>query len=184
MLALQPTTYDPAGCLSALLEQLNGYCTELTGDEERDVQRFEGEFVDGGGEDDGIYIHGYHDSICRLYFHLSLDAAPNEVEISLRATKGSRDIYDADWGTEGPQVGNSVLIARLLHVGICTLRSQGVRALVNEPYTRKLEAYYTSMGFERGRRLSLSDPDALDQAFNFIAALYVRFRIDLNAPPP
>jgi hypothetical protein len=179
VLALEPVGFAPQRCLDALLDGLNTHCLALTGDERRDIDR-----VDSGLDDEGIFIIGYHRQLERVYFHMDLADAPTAVELTIRATQGQTNVYDVEWGSTGVEIGNSVLVARLLHVGICVLRKQGIMALENDPCDERLRNHYATMGFDDGRTLRLSDRQMLEQAFGYIEAVYRRFRLELSAPPP
>jgi hypothetical protein len=71
-------------------------------------------------------------------------------EVVLIATKGALVADDTLFGRAGPDVGNSVLVARLLHVALFALRSTGVIAVRNEPYDVRVRRLYEDMGFQNG----------------------------------
>jgi hypothetical protein len=183
VLSVAPLPFDPQRCFNAMLDALRQHCVRLTGDEHRDISRVEG--VMDQGE---IFVLGYHGEIARLFFHLKLGEAPNAAEVSLRATKGNTDVLDADWGSTGPEIGNTIVVARLLHVVLCVLREQGIAALTNHPVDPRLRAHYATMGFDDvpdgGQHLMLSETRSLERAFRYIDAAYRRFGLNLRGPPP
>lgn len=86
-------------------------------------------------------------------------------DVFLVATKGDVIADDTLLGKTGPNVGNSVLIARLLHVALFALRSTGVVAVRNDPYDARVRRLYEDMGFVGGVRLPLDDASAVTKAF-------------------
>lgn len=104
--------------------------------------------------------------------------------LTLRATKGNVDIADIDWGDTGPDIGNKLLVMRMLHVGICSFRALGFQRLTNDPWDDRLRTLYASFGFQNGEVLDLNDPAALTSALTIISQVYPRFGIDFSAPPP
>jgi len=91
---------------------------------------------------------------------------------------------DTDWGDAGPHVGNSVLVARVFHVGLVALRRCGIEAIVNRPFDARVRARYTAMGFHGGERLDLTNNAALGRTFAFVGRVYADHDLDLDAPPP
>lgn len=79
------------------------------------------------------------------------------------------------FGDKGPLVGNRVLTAMLLDLGICVLRRHGIRALTNRPVNEQLRRYYAMLGFANGEWLDLYDERPLTMAFDFIERVYARF---------
>lgn len=171
-------TLDPERCYAALEISIATHLCNITGDGYRDLERVERE-----GQD--LFV-GYHGQLRRLLASVSLDTARQSARIEIIATKGGLDVLDenAMFGDSGPEIGNSILVARLLHVGICTLRQQGVHAIVNTPYNERLRQHYITMGFERGEQLSLRDESALRRAFEFIDFVYRSRGLALQTVPP
>jgi hypothetical protein len=105
----------------------------------------------------------------------------------LIATKGSLVADDTLLGKTGPDVGNSVLVARLLHVVLFAFRSTGVVAVRNDPYDARVRRLYEDMGFVNGEQLPLDDAAALTKAFSFIERAYqhesIDGRLSLATPP-
>ncbi|PRQ05216.1 hypothetical protein [Enhygromyxa salina] len=160
------------GCLRERLEQ--GLIAVVRATERR-VDRIE-LMADG----DEHFFLGYAASICRLVLHLAIEPRGRVATITLRATKGQRDAYTSvGWGERDLDVGNSLLVACVLHVGVIELRRRGVRAIANQPYNASLRARYASMGFHRGEYLGLDDVAALTRAFSFIAEVYGKHGLNL-----
>lgn len=113
---------------------------------------------------------------------LTFDPTECAAEITIRATKGPVDITEVDWGSEGPRVGNGALVPRLLHLGIVTLRSVGVRLSRNKPWNDRLRSLYSAMGFRDGEELDLDDLDAVAKAFDYIERAYGRFGLSVADP--
>jgi hypothetical protein len=68
------------------------------------------------------------------------------------------------------------------------LRSAGVVALRNDPYTPRLKRLYETMGFQNGTYLPLNDRALLTKAFAFIEQAYLHpsvpaGRLTLATPP-
>lgn len=101
-----------------------------------------------------------------------LDAGPELIEARPQEGRDERE-------------GNDLLVARLLHVGIVTLRRLGVPCIEVDPIAEGLRAHYAVFGFEGGRRLDLSSEEHLEKAQVFIETVYdaygIAFTPDLDA---
>ena len=92
------------------------------------------------------------------------------------------------FGQKGSKIGNSIVVARLLHVAIVTLRSGGVEVVWNEPVNELLRLYYRGMGFvddlvnPQRQNLRLSDLTSLAKAFSFVEAVYEDWGLQLDVP--
>jgi hypothetical protein len=73
--------------------------------------------------------------------------------------------------------GNALLVARLVHVGIVTLRRLGVPCIEVDPIAEGLRAHYTALGFEGGRRFDLTSDEHLEKAQVFIETVYQAYGI-------
>jgi Fe2+ transport system protein FeoA len=171
---------DSTAVANALAQDLAQYVLNTIADPDRGVDRIEHEADDG----EHVFL-GYAGSTLRLLVGVVVDTSDNTAEITLRATKADRDaLDDTDWGDAAPNVGNSVLVARVFHVGLVTLRRCGIEAVVNRPFDARVRARYTAMGFHRGERLDLTSRAALGKAFAFVGRVYADHDLDLDAPPP
>jgi hypothetical protein len=169
---------DPLRVFERLAADLHRYTLHLTGNDERDIDTIQVE-IEGPH---AIYVGSWR-GIQRLLLGVEL-REQGEAHLALRATKGELDIARVDWGQVGTEVGNSILIARLLHVGICSLRAGGIHRLTNEPWDDRLRNRYTRMGFTGGTTFFLADRESLRIAFKMVQYAYTRFGIDFSAPPP
>jgi hypothetical protein len=172
------TELEPNQVFEHLAADLQVHLLNLTGLEERDIDGIQSE-VQGN---QAVYV-GTWRGIRRLLLGVELRGRA-EAHLALRATKGELDITDIDWGQVGADVGNSILIARLLHVGICSFRACGIRILTNDPWDERLRTLYSRMGFTNGTTLALDEPDSLRIALRMVFPTYTRFGIDFSAPPP
>jgi hypothetical protein len=93
-------------------------------------------------------------------------------DVLLVATKGHVRADAALFGRSGPNIGNSLLVGRLLHVAVFALRSASVVALRNEPYDARVRRLYQDMGFSRGELLPLDDVSATTMLFEYVEASY------------
>ena len=168
--------FDRQRCYHELGDAFSEHLCNVTDDPERNLDRVE-------DQGDGIFV-GYHGTTRRLLIEVALPPDGTHAEIVLVATKGQLDVLDSDFGKTGRQVGNTVLVARLLHVGICTLRKNGVEMIVNKPFDARLKQHYVTMGFEEGQRLSLTSEEALRTAFEYIELAYQRHGLTLGSMPP
>lgn len=156
------------------------YIVGTIGDPRRGIDRLEHE-VDRGEH----FFLGYCGGTLRLLAGVVIDEQARTAEITLRATKDERDaLHQTDWGDAGVDVGNSLLVARVFHVGLVALRRAGLEAIVNHPYDRRVRARYTAMGFERGERLDLRSRSALLAAFAFVDVVYNKHGLSLAVLPP
>lgn len=73
--------------------------------------------------------------------------------------------------------GNALLVARLLHIGIVTLRRLGIPCIEVDPIANSLKARYTLFGFEDGRRFDLNSEEHLEKAWSFIETVYDAYGI-------
>jgi hypothetical protein len=170
---------DPYAVLEAALRtHLIG---ALGGDPARDIDSIE-VLRDPDGQ---LYWGRWHGHL-RLTAGVMIDREAT-AEVMLIATKGNLIADHSLFGKTGPEVGNSVLVARLLHVALFALRSTGVVAVRNDPYDARVRQLYEDMGFVDGKRLSLDDATALTKAFSFIEQAYqhtsVGGRLSLATPP-
>jgi hypothetical protein len=154
----------------------------LGGDPDRDIDG-----IEIAAEPDGGFYLGAWRGHPRLIAGILVDAN-RVVDIYLIATKGSDKADASLLGRTGPTVGNSILVARLFHVALFALRSAGVIALRNDPYTPRLKRLYEDMGFQNGTYLPLNDQTRLTRAFAFIEQAYLHpsvpaGRLTLATPP-
>jgi len=122
----------------------------------------------------------------RLNVGVAIDA--NQVaDVLLVATKGVARADDSIFGKSGPDVGNSLLVGRLLHTAVFALRSTAIRALRNDPYDARVRRLYEGMGFRAGEHLPLDDHAALTLTFAYVAQTYQHpvagGRLSLATPP-
>lgn len=122
----------------------------------------------------------------RLTAGVSVDAA-RVADVLLIATKGSLAATETMFGKTGPDVGNSVLVARVLHAALFALRSTDVVGVRNEPFDIRVRRLYEDMGFYEGTYLPLDDIAALTRAFTYVAKIYqhpgAAGRLSLASPP-
>ncbi|HWO19779.1 MAG TPA: hypothetical protein VNO30_13430 [Kofleriaceae bacterium] len=153
----------------------------LGGDPYRDIDS-----IEVLRDPDGQLYWGKWRGHLRLTVGVMIDHA-STAEVMLIATKGARVADDLCLGKTGSDVGNSILVARLLHVALFALRSTGVVAVRNEPYDARVRRKYEDMGFAHGEHLPLDDAAALTKAFAFIEQMYqhesVAGRLSLATPP-
>jgi hypothetical protein len=154
----------------------------LGGDPDRDIDD-----IELSAEPDGGYYLGTWRGHPRLIAAILMDAT-RVVDLYLIAAKGSDKADDSLLGKTGPLVGNSILVARLFHIAMFALRSAGVVALRNDPYTPRLKRLYETMGFQNGTYLPLNDRALLTKAFAFIEQAYLHpsvpaGRLTLATPP-
>lgn len=146
----------------------------LGGDSERDIDAIEVVAEPAGG----FYLGAWRGHP-RLMAGMGMDES-RIVDLYLIATKGSDEAATSLLGKTGPMVGNSILVTRLFHVALFALRSAGVIALRNDPYTPRLKRLYEDMGFQDGTYLPLNDRALLTRAFAFIEQVYQH----PSVPPP
>lgn len=157
---------------ATLVEHLCG----LTGRPARDV---DGVWTERDG--DILLYAGHAVGLLRLLVSIEVDDAMRSASVTLRAAKGPVAVDRIDWGAAGPEVGNSILVARLLHIGIQVLRAEGLVLLTNNPWDARLRAHYELMGFVGGERLPLDDEAPLTRAFGYIERSYRRFGLRLTS---
>jgi hypothetical protein len=109
-------------------------------------------------------------------------------KVSLIATKGGVSADENCYFKAGPDIGNTVLVARLLHVAVFALKSSGIVEVTNDPLDQRVRQHYTDMGFYNGERLPLTDLAALTKTFTYVDVAYqhasVCGRLSLASPPP
>lgn len=172
-----PGEIDVAVAFEAIRASLEEHACGLTGASDRDIERIDASLQGV----DAVFV-GYAGDRARLLVSLTFDRQERAAEITIRATKGAVDITEVDWGSQGPHVGNRALVARLLHLGIVTLRRVGVRFLRNKPWNARLRSLYSAMGFRNGEELDLDDLDAISKAFDHIERHYGRFGLSMADP--
>ncbi len=161
------------GPLDLLLLAMQRHLVAIENSAERDLDRVE---VQNKTATDAVFL-GFHGTVRRLVLAVTMDQAQRSVEIVLIATKRNLDALDfamnqQGLGQTGTDVGNSVLIAALLHVAAFVLRGTNIEEIRNTPYDARLRAYYESMGFENGERFFLSDSARLEKLFTFVETKY------------
>jgi hypothetical protein len=153
----------------------------LGGDPYRDIDS-----IEVLRDPDGQLYWGRWRGHLRLTAGVMIDRG-STADVLLIATKGALVADDTLLGKTGPDVGNSVLVARLLHIALFALRSTGVVAVRNDPYDARVRQLYEDMGFINGERLPLHDAAALTKVFSFIERAYqhesVGGRLSLATPP-
>jgi len=94
---------------------------------------------------------------------------------------------DSIFGKNGPSIGNSLLVGRLLHTAVFALRSTAILAVRNDPYDARVQRLYEDMGFQAGEYLPLDDHAALTLTFAYVAQIYQHpaagGRLSLATPP-
>ncbi len=170
---------DPCDVLEAALRtHLIG---AFGGDPYRDIDT-----IDVLRDPDGRLFWGKWRGHLRLTAGVVIDHA-STADVVLIATKGNLVADDTLFGRTGPDVGNTALVARLLHVALFALRSTGVVAVRNDPYDPRVRQLYEDMGFHNGERLPLDDAAALTKTFTYVEQAYqhmsVAGRLSLATPP-
>lgn len=134
----------------------------------------------------GCLYHGTWNGHLRLTAGVAIDSA-RVADVLLIATKGSMPATDAIFGKTGPNVGNSILVARLLHAALFALRSADVVGVRNDPFDARVRRLYEDMGFHGGTYLPLGDVAALTKTFAYVAKVYQHpaavGRLSLASPP-
>ncbi|MFV8752098.1 hypothetical protein ACNOYE_16245 [Nannocystaceae bacterium ST9] len=174
---------SPAELFVRLHVALSTHLVHVSGDPLRDVDRIDLD-VDPAFDPNIAIYQGHWSNSDSPRLQLAVQVLGHDVHIALRATKQDANAEETEFGDTGPKIGNSVLVARMLHVGICTLRSAGIRDITNEPHDERLRSYYSTLGFVDGKVLSLHDRGQLKTALMAIRSVYARFGLDLAAPPP
>lgn len=178
VIAVTPTLTDAA---SALLQGFRKHLLHITGDADRDLDEVELQ-TDHTGH---MFLGSWHNRL-RLITGFRLTPA-KEADVVIISTKGQREADAALLGVVGPDIGNSILVARLLHVAVFYLRAVGVSAIINDPYDSRVRGLYQTMGFANGERLSLDDLAALTTLFQYVQQHYHHHSlsrpIPLSVPP-
>lgn len=153
----------------------------IEGDPRRDIDGLE-----AYQDETGCLYHGTWHGHVRLTAGITIDDH-RVADVLLIATKGSLPATDAIFGKAGPDVGNSILVARVLHVALFALRSADVVAVRNDPFDARVRRMYQDMGFHRGSYLPLDDATALTRTFAYVASAYrhaaATGRLSLETPP-
>lgn len=170
---------DPYAALEAALRSHVVGC--FGGDSDRDIDGLM-TYQDPTG---CLYI-GTWQGHPRLNVGIAVD--PRRVaDVLLVATKGTARADDSLFGKSGPSVGNSLLVARLLHVAVFALRAADVLAVRNDPYDGRVRRLYEDMGFKNGGLLVLDDLPSLTTMFDYVAQTYqhpaAAGRLSLADPP-
>jgi hypothetical protein len=170
---------DPYAALETALRNHVVGC--LGGDVERDLDGLS-TYQDATG----CLFTGTWQGHPRLNFGIALD--PKRVaDVMLVVTKGTVRADASLFGKSGPNVGNSLLVGRLLHVITFALRSTDVLAIRNDPYDARVRRLYEDMGFQRGELLVLDDLPSLTTMFDYVAQTYQHAtalgRLNLADPP-
>lgn len=170
---------DPYRTLEAALRSHLVGC--LGGDPDRDIDGLT-TYQDATG---CLYVGTW-----RGHARLSLGVAVDRKRIAdvlLVATKGPSRADESIFGKSGPNIGNSLLIGRLLHVAAFALRSIDVLAVRNDPYDARVRQLYEDMGFQQGELLVLDDLPSLTTMFDYVAKTYQHSaaggRLSLANPP-
>lgn len=172
------------------LEQLFArQLVDLTGDARRDVCRFDAEvdaYNDRAGKPCIAYeIRGFGDAgTCRLWscFECREESHVVTITVHVVATKGSREASLELFGKRGPDIGNSLMLARLFDLTLEAAVRCGVRYIENTPWQwdPELTSLFVAMGFSRGERdgepvllLDLLQENAIDRALSFVEQVYL-----------
>lgn len=169
---------DSNGLFKSLDDGLNRYLTNLTNDPFRDIDR-----VDMLRDPGGSRYFGFFKSTCRLLAGLMVDESKKEAEVLLIATKGSTEAGPNLFSHSGPEIGNKILVARLLHVAVFTMRSSGIAYIRNDPADDRVRGIYIQMGFVNGEILDLSNASSLIRTFEYIERVYSNYGLNLALPP-
>jgi hypothetical protein len=139
-------------------------------------------FISGDPDRDIDAVTSYRDATGCLYVgtwqghpRLNLGVAVDThcvADVLLVATKGTARADASIFGQSGPNIGNSLLVARLLHTALFALRSTAVVAVRNDPYDARVRRLYEDMGFHAGTYLPLDDLLALTMTFRYVAQIY------------
>lgn len=163
----------------SLFAGLSAHLTNVSGGDARhDLDQ-----IDMLADPDGAWYVGYWQGHPRLLAALYVDVPTATAKVILVATRGTLEADLSLLGKTGPDVGNPVLVVRLLHVAIFCARAAGITALTNDPYDKRLAQKYERMGFEHGERLPLDDVARLTRAFVYVEDVYERYGLDLTLPP-
>jgi hypothetical protein len=170
---------DPYVALeTALRKHVVGF---LGGDPDRDVDA-----LTTSQDPTGCLYVGSWQGHPRLNVGVAITAR-NVADVLLVATKGTTPADDSLFGKTGSGIGNSLLVARVLHAAVFALRSTGIIAVRNDPYDGRVRRLYEDMGFQAGEYLRLDDHAALTLTFTYVAQTYQHpaagGRLSLATPP-
>lgn len=174
VLAQAPGPFDPAEACRALVGAVETRLQQWPLAPERSVERVEPTYGDSD-----VLIAGYYGTTMRLFALVTINSNQRSAEILVSLTKGDLSVDSPAFGDRGPLVGNSIVRAMLLEVGICELRRQGVGALTARPMSEYLRRHYAMMGFVNGEMLDLCDEQSLSKAFDVVDQVYSSFGFGL-----
>jgi hypothetical protein len=177
---------DAVAATDGIRDALDKYLIDLTGDVDRDIERFDHKAlkVDGHGNALGTSV-GYWANIARLELTYLVWGRTASVEIALKATSYDLDVSEVDYGDHGNyRIGNRVHVAALLHVFLWVIRVERLLAVTNIPSNSYLRTYYTQMGFLNGERLEIGCPQSVETALTFVQGPYASVGLSLSRPPP
>jgi hypothetical protein len=172
---------SPAQFLLDLAKVYSECLVHLTGDHDRDLGQVTVKpgFDSGTGDHWAEYYGIGIDTVrtTRLYIGLTLaHSASPSLGVVLVATKGNL-VADYDTvplrGTD-PRVGNSLLVARALHLTAAVGARSGLRTITNNPRDQYLAALYQTMGFAKGTLLDLSDQASVERCFDYALLSYAK----------
>ncbi len=174
---------DARGVLDVLRRELGTHLVHLTGNPRRDLVRIE---VTPDSSSTAARIEGFAgDGTRRLDLVLVFDP-DGAVDVALVATKGATvaDLYCPIFGQSGPDIGNALLVSRLVDAAVAVLVRGGVTVIRNEPFDERVRAIYARMGFTNGERLELTNRDTLLLLFEDAARIAGLHGHDLCPMPP
>lgn len=173
---------DITGICQAIDAAMQSRMIGVTGDGTRDLARIETTPYPEGAVWGGFSAAG----VQRLVAALCVEKLAASAEIQLAASKGSTNVTPQNmrFGETGPEIGNSILVARLLDTALAVLLQQGIVTVINTPYNERLRALYTSMGFDNGERLDLRNPRVLERALTYVRFVYVRHGLPAELERP
>lgn len=175
---------DLAALGGALIVAFRSHLLALTGDVTRDLIRVEMTLDVSGW---GVRFEGFgaHDRR-RLDLVAVVEPADRAIEVALVVTKSDTvaDLERPIFGFAGPDIGNAVLVARLVDAAIPVLVAGGVNSIRNHPIDERVRAIYRRMGFANGEVLDLRDAAALGQVFADAARACARYGLSLGAMAP
>jgi hypothetical protein len=160
----------------SLLDAFQRELPTLVGDSLRDVGAIT---LDSADNADGWSFHeyvGHAPSGIRRFWAAVTCAVPGEIEIFLVVTKGDVEAVETEFGTSGPDRGNSCLVARAFDVALDVARMAGIRRLVCSPIDERVRARYALMGFVDGELLDLDDPACVGASHRFVEHEYAKAR--------
>ena len=162
--------FDPDVFGGRLESALDRALRQLTGEADRDIVHVEGSLEESrsGFRFEGHGADGTRRFWCVIYY----DIEPARLNLNIAVTKGTQEASLDCFGQSGRDFGNRLVVARALDVLLKTAIESGVKQLDNKPWDDRVRAIYAAMGFAKGERLALSDPDHLRLALEFIKARY------------